>query len=104
MRLRRSVTADAASVATWIATIWHQRVIERRDKRLFLVSELLQAVRLVKSFASERTFFKRLDDARDDELKCMLYKRMAQVLEWVALWSSVYIVRGDDRDATEVGR
>ncbi|OZJ06966.1 hypothetical protein BZG36_00075 [Bifiguratus adelaidae] len=51
------------------------------DKRIKLVNELLGAIRIVKFFAWEREFRKRVEDAREAELKTIHHRLM------IYLWS-----------------
>ncbi|KAI8977400.1 hypothetical protein BDF20DRAFT_988366 [Mycotypha africana] len=54
----------------------HSSVMSATDKRLKLMNELLSAIRIVKFFAWESEFKKRIIDARDNELRAIRSRLM----------------------------
>ncbi|RIA90254.1 P-loop containing nucleoside triphosphate hydrolase protein [Glomus cerebriforme] len=60
------------------ATI-HKRLMATTDKRIGVMNELLQAIRIIKFFAWEDQFQKKIIDARENELK----EIKSRLMQWV---------------------
>ncbi|KAI9327008.1 hypothetical protein DFJ73DRAFT_632281 [Zopfochytrium polystomum] len=62
--------------ATYYLSKWANRVFERlmdaTDRRTNVVNETLQGIRIIKYFAWERSFLKKIDEARDKEMRCLI--------------------------------
>ncbi|CAI2164969.1 18561_t:CDS:10 [Funneliformis geosporum] len=56
-----------------------KRLMKATDKRMGLMNELLQAIRIIKFFAWEDQFYKKIIDARENELK----EIKSRLMQWV---------------------
>ncbi|PWN87324.1 hypothetical protein FA10DRAFT_183067 [Acaromyces ingoldii] len=68
-----------------------RRLLEATDRRLNLTSEVLNCIKTVKFFAWEKSFEKRLDDAREREL-AVLYMRLGAWLLGAATYIGMAMV------------
>ncbi|CAG8506025.1 1335_t:CDS:10 [Funneliformis caledonium] len=57
----------------------HKRLMKATDKRMGLMNELLQAIRIIKFFAWEDQFYKKIIGARENELK----EVKSRLMQWV---------------------
>jgi len=75
------VTFPAPQYLTKLFERNHKSVMEATDRRLKIMNELLGAIRIVKFFAWENEFKKRVEEARAKELKCIRSRLM------IYMWS-----------------
>jgi ABC-type multidrug transport system fused ATPase/permease subunit len=85
------VIACATPAQTWCVEVmrtWNARVLDKRDKRLGKVSELLGAVKLVKCNGWEKPFEQRINTDRETELAA-LFKYFFMMLMSSVCWEAV---------------
>ncbi|CAG8502741.1 9329_t:CDS:10 [Gigaspora rosea] len=69
----------------------HKSLMAATDKRMGVINELLQAIRVIKFFAWEDQFRAKIMSARDNELK-EVKRRLMQWVYMVCLWTSLPLV------------
>jgi len=85
------IIAAATPAQTWCVEVmrtWNTRVLDKRDKRLGKVSEMLGAIKLVKCNGWEKPFEKGIHDERENELSA-LFKYYFMMLMSSVCWEAV---------------
>lgn len=85
------ITFPAPQYTTKLFERNHKAVMEATDRRLKVMNELLSAIRIVKFFAWEKDFKKRVEDARTDELK-FIRKRLLSYMWSGNVWFIIPII------------
>merc|ERR1711892_375237 len=88
---------------------YQQKIMVIKDKRVKLITEMLNGMRVIKLYGWEESFQKLIDDVRDEELRLLkrsAYLRAATALVW--MWMPffvsfasfmMYILLGNDFNA-----
>jgi ABC-type multidrug transport system fused ATPase/permease subunit len=62
---------------------YEENVLEQTDARVSLINEVLQGIRIIKYFAWEKQFSKKIEIAREKEIQAMIQLFKANVGFWV---------------------
>jgi ABC-type multidrug transport system fused ATPase/permease subunit len=73
------VQMPVVSAFGWLYGKYSEKVQTATDERLHLTQEVIQAIRIVKSFAWQQSFAERLDEKRNIELRYLRYRLATQV-------------------------
>jgi ABC-type multidrug transport system fused ATPase/permease subunit len=85
------VTFPAPHYTTKLFETTHKAVMEATDRRLKVMNELLGAIRIVKFFAWENEFKKRVEDSRTNELK-FIRKRLLTYMWSGNVWFIIPVI------------
>ncbi|KAF0506686.1 P-loop containing nucleoside triphosphate hydrolase protein [Gigaspora margarita] len=69
----------------------HKSLMAATDKRMGVINELLQAIRVIKFFAWEDQFRAKIMSARDNEIK-EIKRRLMQWVYMICLWTSLPLI------------